>query len=290
MPSCPSPPSGPPSALASRDPRGTRQRRVDGAPAAGLAGRRPGAPGSGRRARPHRSPRGRRLPDRPPCDLRAVVPWLRGSGRPVGVGRGGARAAGAAGAALRGRGSRTRVAAARLVDQTSSVGEVLERFTGPSLSQHVQDHGALDEFREFAIHRSAYQLKEADPHSWGIPRFSGPGRRRWSRSSPTSTATGVAGETHADLFADVDGIAGPRRRPTAPTSTRSRRHAGDRQPHLDARHPTSTAGGAARAPGGLRDDLRRPHDPLPPRRDPARSGRPRPSVLRGARGGRRPSR
>ena len=68
-----------------------------------------------------------------------------------------------------------------------------------------------EQMREFVIHRSAYQLKEADPHSWAIPRLSrraeggagrDPGRRvrrraaraharrscsptRWTRSAST---------------------------------------------------------------------------------------------------------
>ena len=32
---------------------------------------------------------------------------------------------------------------------------------------------AWQQFLEFAVHRSAYQLKEADPHSWAIPRLAG---------------------------------------------------------------------------------------------------------------------
>lgn len=45
--------------------------------------------------------------------------------------------------------------------------------SGPSLSHYVDRRGTLAEVRELAIHRSAYQLKEADPHTWGIPRLTG---------------------------------------------------------------------------------------------------------------------
>jgi hypothetical protein len=44
---------------------------------------------------------------------------------------------------------------------------------GPSLSQWLIDHGTIEHARELAVHRSAYQLKEADPHTWGIPRLVG---------------------------------------------------------------------------------------------------------------------
>ena len=43
----------------------------------------------------------------------------------------------------------------------------------PSLSRHLEREGTLEQYREFAAHRSAYQLKEADPHSWALPRLSG---------------------------------------------------------------------------------------------------------------------
>jgi hypothetical protein len=38
----------------------------------------------------------------------------------------------------------------------------------------VAERGTLAQLREFAIHRSAYQLKEADPHTWAIPRSGSP--------------------------------------------------------------------------------------------------------------------
>ena len=37
--------------------------------------------------------------------------------------------------------------------------------SGPSLSSYMCAHGTLAQLREFAVHRSAYQLKEADPHT-----------------------------------------------------------------------------------------------------------------------------
>ena len=38
--------------------------------------------------------------------------------------------------------------------------------------------------REFAVHRSAYQLKEADPHTWVIPRLRGRGEGRLVEIQP----------------------------------------------------------------------------------------------------------
>ena len=44
---------------------------------------------------------------------------------------------------------------------------------GPSLSRRLARSGTLEEYREFLIHRSVYHLKEADPHTWAIPRLHG---------------------------------------------------------------------------------------------------------------------
>ena len=49
----------------------------------------------------------------------------------------------------------------RLVDEDDS----------PRLSTYIERSATVEQFREFLIHRSAYQLKEADPHSWAIPRL-----------------------------------------------------------------------------------------------------------------------
>lgn len=42
-----------------------------------------------------------------------------------------------------------------------------------SVCDYLADRGTLEEYREFVVHRSLYHLKEADPHSWAIPRLYG---------------------------------------------------------------------------------------------------------------------
>ena len=51
------------------------------------------------------------------------------------------------------------------------------------------------------IHRSAYQLKEADPHTWAIPRYSGRSRAALVEIQMDEYGEGVPGKAHADLFA-----------------------------------------------------------------------------------------
>jgi Iron-containing redox enzyme len=61
-------------------------------------------------------------------------------------------------------------------EELTSVGAALQRIVaedpGPPLSRHLETQGTLEQMLEHVIHRSAYQLKEADPHSWAIPRLS----------------------------------------------------------------------------------------------------------------------
>src|SRR5690554_776769 len=45
--------------------------------------------------------------------------------------------------------------------------------SGPSLSRYVARSATDDQLHEFLIQRSIYQLKEADLHSWAIPRLEG---------------------------------------------------------------------------------------------------------------------
>src|SRR3954451_406975 len=54
---------------------------------------------------------------------------------------------------------RDAVERAGLLAGVETVAAVLRRFVGPSLSEHMVRRGTADQFREFCIHRSAYQLK-----------------------------------------------------------------------------------------------------------------------------------
>jgi hypothetical protein len=71
---------------------------------------------------------------------------------------------------------------------------------GPSLSQYLAEEGTLEEFREFVVHRSAYQLKEADPHSWAIPRLDGRAKAALVEIQAEEYGSGKADAMHAELF------------------------------------------------------------------------------------------
>lgn len=77
---------------------------------------------------------------------------------------------------------------------------VVTQWAGPPLSSGVEEWGQLEHLREFAIHRSAYQLKEADGHTFAIPRLAGPGRAGLLEIQFDEYGGGRPGEAHAELF------------------------------------------------------------------------------------------
>jgi hypothetical protein len=77
---------------------------------------------------------------------------------------------------------------------------LVDADTGPSLSKFLQRHATLEQFREFVIHRSIYHLKEADPHSWGLPRLDGGPKAALVEIQADEYGGGRAERMHAELF------------------------------------------------------------------------------------------
>jgi hypothetical protein len=80
---------------------------------------------------------------------------------------------------------------------------IIDADDGPSLARHLEIAGSLEQFHEFVIHRSAYQLKEADPHSWALPRLWGAPKAAMVEVQADEYGGGDAGRIHAQLFADT---------------------------------------------------------------------------------------
>jgi len=85
------------------------------------------------------------------------------------------------------------------------VGDLLFRIEaedeGVSLSRQLEIEAGIDEFREFVVHRSLYQLKEADPHSWAIPRLTGAAKTALLEVQSDEYGGGRPERIHAVLFA-----------------------------------------------------------------------------------------
>jgi hypothetical protein len=78
---------------------------------------------------------------------------------------------------------------------------IVDGDASPSLSRVLGDSGTLQQYREFAVHRSAYQLKEADPHTWAIPRLAGVPKATLIRIQSEEYGDGCAERMHCTLFA-----------------------------------------------------------------------------------------
>jgi hypothetical protein len=74
---------------------------------------------------------------------------------------------------------------------------------GPSLSGYMEQRGTAQQMREFVVHRSPYQLKEADPHTWAIPRLHGRAKAAMVQLQADEYGGGVEPAMHATLFADT---------------------------------------------------------------------------------------
>lgn len=88
------------------------------------------------------------------------------------------------------------------VSPRALVPALIEAVGGPSMSLHVRDRATVTELREFVTHRSAYQLKEADPHTWAIPRLTGRSKQHLARIQAGEYGTEDDDHiVHAELYA-----------------------------------------------------------------------------------------
>jgi hypothetical protein len=71
---------------------------------------------------------------------------------------------------------------------------------GPSVSRFLQREADLEQFREFVAHRSIYHLKEADPHTWAIPRLRGAAKAALVEIQLDEYGGGRSERMHAELF------------------------------------------------------------------------------------------
>lgn len=92
---------------------------------------------------------------------------------------------------------------ARPEDLPEALWEVMRADDGPSLSRHLARHGTRDQYAELLVHKSVYHLKEADPHTWAIPRLSGRAKAALVEIQADEYGGGRAEWMHATLFADT---------------------------------------------------------------------------------------
>jgi hypothetical protein len=86
-------------------------------------------------------------------------------------------------------------------DVPAQLHALLAAADGPSLSSYMATSATLEQVLEFAVHRSAYQLKEADPHSWALPRLAGAAKAALVEIQADEYGQGVQKDMHAELYA-----------------------------------------------------------------------------------------
>ncbi|MFF0267688.1 iron-containing redox enzyme family protein [Kribbella sp. NPDC004536] len=71
---------------------------------------------------------------------------------------------------------------------------------GPRLAPYLRRHATREQFREFVLNRSVYQLKEADPHSFGIARLAGVAKAALVEIEADEYGGGRCERMHSELF------------------------------------------------------------------------------------------
>ena len=74
---------------------------------------------------------------------------------------------------------------------------------GPSLSSFMAKKGTLEQWREYLTLRSVYHLKEADPHTFAVPRLSGRAKAAMVEIQADEYGGGAPERTHSELFAGL---------------------------------------------------------------------------------------
>jgi hypothetical protein len=78
--------------------------------------------------------------------------------------------------------------------------EAVAADDGPPLSGRLRGRATHGQFREFVVHRSVYHLREADPHTWAIPRLGGRPKAALIEIQLDEYGGGVTARMHQELF------------------------------------------------------------------------------------------
>lgn len=75
--------------------------------------------------------------------------------------------------------------------------------SGPGLSHFLARQATREQAIEFLMQRSIYTLREADPHSWAIPRLTGRAKAALVEIQSDEYGGGQADRVHAQLYAQA---------------------------------------------------------------------------------------
>jgi hypothetical protein len=83
---------------------------------------------------------------------------------------------------------------------TERLSRLVAADDGPPLARFLQRRATREQFVEFVVHRSIYHVKEADPHTWGIPRLTGAAKAALVEIQADEYGGGKADRMHSELF------------------------------------------------------------------------------------------
>jgi hypothetical protein len=81
--------------------------------------------------------------------------------------------------------------------------QVIEADDGPPMAKFLERTATVDQWREFLVHRGTYQLKEADPHAFALPRVGGRAKVALAEIEADEYGSGRPERMHATLFAQT---------------------------------------------------------------------------------------
>jgi hypothetical protein len=90
---------------------------------------------------------------------------------------------------------------ATAADVARSLFALTSADAGPSLARYLSKQASAEQAREFLIQRSIYTLREADPHSWAIPRLHGRPKAALVEIQADEYGGGRPDRVHAEIFA-----------------------------------------------------------------------------------------
>lgn len=86
-------------------------------------------------------------------------------------------------------------------DLPAALQAVVAADDAPSMAAHVHRRATLNEVRELLTVRSLYNLAEADPHTWALPRLSGQAKAGLLEIQADEYGGGRLARMHSSLFA-----------------------------------------------------------------------------------------
>jgi hypothetical protein len=103
-----------------------------------------------------------------------------------------------------------RAGTAALVDEAMTAEDVAEEIFGmcaadesPAVAPYARRSADREQMLELLMHRSVYQLKEADPQTWVIPRLRGAAKAALVQIQYDEYGSGRSEAVHQTLFADT---------------------------------------------------------------------------------------